>query len=144
MSRAEHTVEIARPPGEVFPYLVEPGLMTRWIGGLIAFDRVDDAPHVGARSRQKVHQAGRDWDVETEIVELVPDRRLVARSKTSAFTTVLAYDLDAADGGRTRLTGTADTTLRGPGGRLFGSVAGLAAERKLAADLDRLKALLER
>jgi uncharacterized protein YndB with AHSA1/START domain len=142
VNRAEHTVVVARPPAEVFPYLLEPDLMRRWIGGLVEFTPVDDAPRVGARSRQKVEQAGRTWDVDSEIVELVPDRRLAARATSSAFASTLSYALEPVPEG-TRLHGTVETRLRGITGRLLGGVAARAAERKLVADLGRLKRLLD-
>ncbi len=116
--------------------------MKRWIGGLVDFTPLDDEPRVGSRSRQRVEQAGRTWDVESEIVELVPAERLAARAEGRAFTTVLAYDLEPADGG-TRLTGTVQTELKGRGRRFLSAVAGRAAERKLVADLERLKGLVE-
>jgi uncharacterized protein YndB with AHSA1/START domain len=140
--RAEHTVVVARPPAEVFPYLVEPDLMQRWIGGLIEFTPLGDAAGVGARSRQKVEQAGRTWDVESEIVELVPNRRLSARATSSAFASTLSYALEPAPEG-TRLHGTVETRLRGLAGRVLGGVAARAAERRLVGDLERLKQLLD-
>ena len=41
MHRNEHTIEIARPPAAVFPYLTEPELLKRWVGGLTTFEAVD-------------------------------------------------------------------------------------------------------
>ena len=143
MSRTDHSVEIARPPEVVFRHLLEPELMKRWIGGLVEFTPLDEGPRLGSRSRQRVEQAGRTWEVESEIVELVPERRLAARTTASTFTTVLAYDLEPTDDGGTRLTGTVETKFGGLGGRLLGGVAARAAERKLASDLERLKTLLE-
>jgi uncharacterized protein YndB with AHSA1/START domain len=140
--RAEHTVVLARPPAEVFPYLVEPDLMQRWIGGLIEFTPLDAAPRVGSRSRQKVEQAGRTWDVESEIVELVPNTRLAARATSSAFASTLSYALEPVPEG-TRLLGTVETRLQGIAGRVLGGVARRAAERKLVADLERLKRLFD-
>jgi hypothetical protein len=116
--------------------------MRRWIGGLVEFTPIDEGPRVGARSLQKVEQGGRTWEVESTILELVPGERLTARAEARAFTTTLAYDLEPADG-TTRLTGTVETALKGLGGRLLGGVAARAAERKLAADLERLKALVD-
>jgi uncharacterized protein YndB with AHSA1/START domain len=141
VQRAEYTVVVPRPPAEVFPYLVEPDLMQRWIGGLIEFTPVDEGPRVGARSRQRVEQGGRTWDVESEIVELVPNRRLSARATSSAFASTLSYALEPVPEG-TRLHGTAETRLTGFAGRLLGGVANRAAERKLVADLERLRRLL--
>jgi uncharacterized protein YndB with AHSA1/START domain len=141
LSRTAHTVEIARPPGDVFPHLVEPELMKRWIGGLVEFEPLDEGPRAGARSHQRVEQAGRTLDVESQIVELVSGQRLAVRSDAHAFTTMLTYELEPTAAG-TRLTGTADTRLKGIG-RLLRGIAGRAAERKLAGDLERLKRLLD-
>jgi uncharacterized protein YndB with AHSA1/START domain len=116
LHRAEHTVVVARPPAEVFPYLVEPDLMQRWIGGLIEFTPLDDSPRVGARSRQRVEQAGRTWDVESEIVELVPNQRLAARATSSAFASTLSYALEPVPEG-TRHRGDAARGDRRPSPR---------------------------
>jgi len=139
--RAEHTVDIGRPPSEVFSYLVKPDLMQAWIGGLVAFTPLDDGPALGARSRQTVQQGGRTFDVESEIVELIPDERLAARATASSLTTLLTYALEPIPAG-TRVQATIETELQGLAGRLLGGIAGAAAERKLAADLDRLARLL--
>jgi len=90
LSRTDHSVDIARPPAAVFRHLVEPELMKGWIGGLVEFTPLDEGPRIGSRSRQRVEQAGRTWEVESEIVELVPDKRLAVRTTASAFTSVLA------------------------------------------------------
>lgn len=142
VSRAEHSVEIGRPPADVFPYLVEPELMRQWIGGLVAFTPLDGEPRVGARSTQRVEQAGRIWDVESRIVDLVPDERLAAETTASAFKSLVVYELEPTAAG-TRLQASADTEVKGLGKRFLGGAAARVAERKLTADLDRLKRLLD-
>ena len=142
MPRADHTVEIARPPADVFPYLTEPEKMKRWIGGLVEFTPLDEGAGLGSRSRQRVELGGRTWDVESEIVELEENRRLAARMQASAFTSTVSYDLNEAAGG-TRLTGVVDIELRGMGGRLLGGFVRGQAEQKLVGDLGRLKQVVE-
>jgi hypothetical protein len=108
-------------------------------------DRVHAARRRAARRSPVASEGragGRTWDVESEIVELVPGRRLAARATSSAFASTLSYSLEPAPEG-TRVHGTVETRLRGVAGRLLGGVAGRAAERKLVADLGRLKRLLE-
>ncbi len=142
MSRAEHSVEIGRPPADVFPYLIEPQLMQRWIGGLVEFTPLDGERRVGARSKQKVEQAGRTWELESRIVELVHGERLAAETNAGAFKSLVVYDLEATATG-TRLRATADTEVRGLGKRFLGGAAARVAERKLTSDLDRLRRLLD-
>ena len=143
MARAQHSVEIARPADDVFPYLVDGELMKRWIGGLLEFTPLDGSkPRLGSRARQRVEQAGRTFTVESEITELEPNERLTARIEGSAFTSTVSYRLEPAAGG-TRLTASAETDVRGLGGRLLGGVVARQGNRKLGGDLARLKALAE-
>ena len=144
MAPARHSVEIARPAEDVFAYLVDGERMKRWIGGLREFTPLDGRePRLGSRARQRVEQAGRTFTVESEITELEPNERLTAHIEGKAFTSTVSYRLEPTPAG-TRLTASAETDVRGLGGRVLGGVVGRQADRKLAADLARLKALLER
>src|SRR5215218_7609872 len=97
--------------------------MQAWIGGLVAFTPLDDGPALGARSRQTVQQGGRTFDVESEIVELIPDERLAARATASSLTTLLTYALEPIPAG-TRVHATIETELHGlAGGSSEGSPA---------------------
>jgi uncharacterized protein YndB with AHSA1/START domain len=145
VSRAEHSIEIARPPEDVFPLLVRPEEMKRWVGGLLEFTPLDGGePRPGARSRQRVEQAGRTWTVESELTELRPNELLATRMKASAFTSTLTYRLEPVGALATRLVATVETQVHGLGGRLLAPIAARQAERKLGTDLGRLKTLLER
>ncbi len=143
MARARHSIEIARPPEDVFAYLADGERMKRWIGGLLEFTPLDGSePRPGSRARQRVQQAGRTFAVESEITEFEPNERLTARIEGRAFTSTVSYRLEPTDGG-TRLTASAESDLHGLGGRLLAGVAARQAQRKLGADLARLKTLLE-
>jgi uncharacterized protein YndB with AHSA1/START domain len=89
-------------PEKVFPYLVEPGLLTRWIGE----ESWNDA-HPGGVFRLKFDSEN---VVRGEFVEVDPPRRVVytwgseVRESLPAGSTTVAFDLEPENGGtRVRL-----------------------------------------
>jgi uncharacterized protein YndB with AHSA1/START domain len=141
--RNEHTIEIARPPATVFPYLTEPERLKRWVGGLTTFEAVDgESAHVGAQSRQVMIIRGREWKLDGELTALEPDRLVQARMEGKGFKARTSYVLEPVESG-TLLTATVESEFSLLVARLFGSLVGREAQRKLRADLARLEALVE-
>jgi uncharacterized protein YndB with AHSA1/START domain len=113
MPRIESRVQIGAPPASVFPWLVEPDRLSRWISGFIGSEPIGSGEvRVGSRSRDTIEAEGRRIEVETEIVELLPGQRLAVRITSTGHDQVDSYDLDAHDGG-TELTYRSDMRLRG-------------------------------
>ncbi|HEY7196902.1 MAG TPA: SRPBCC family protein [Gaiellaceae bacterium] len=143
MARNEHAIEIARPPEAVFPYLTEPELLMQWVGGLTEFTPLDaHEAQPGARSRQKMRVAGRDWTFGGEVLELEPGRRIVVEIRGRGVEIRNAYALEEANGG-TRLRVSVETTVSRLFARVLGSVVAREGQRKLEGDLARLKELVE-
>ncbi len=142
MHRNEHTIEIARPPAAVFPYLTEPERLKRWVGGLTTFEPVDgEGAHVGARSRQVMVVRGKEWKLDGELTALEPDRLVQARMVGKGFAATTSYLLEPVEGG-SRLTATVESEFMLVG-RLLGGLVSREAQKKLRADLARLEALVE-
>ena len=60
MASFAHSVEIARSPAEVFPWLLEESLVPRWTGHLTRYERVDGGDlGRGSRVRQVLEVSGR-------------------------------------------------------------------------------------
>ena len=93
---------IAAPPEQVFPFIVEPELLTRWIG-----DESWNDPRPGGLFRLRFGESV----VRGEFVEVDPPRRAVftwgheeAERGLRAGSTTVEFDLDPHDGGtRVRL-----------------------------------------
>lgn len=139
-----HTsISISRPASEVFPWLVEPDRLMQWLGGLREITPLTEGdPRVGARSRDVVESHGERFDLETTITEFDPPRLLSVRVEGEAFTMAGRYELERRNGA-TELTYTIDTQFDGFFFALFEPVIGVSAERKIDADLARLKAAVE-
>jgi uncharacterized protein YndB with AHSA1/START domain len=138
-----HTVEISRPPEAVFPYLTEPELLVRWVGGLREFVPLNGGEaRRGSRSRQRMRIGGRDWTFEGEVLDLEPDRRVVACIRGRGLELTSSYVLEPTDAG-TRLSVDVETAATRMFARLLGGLVEREGQRKLEADLARLARLVE-
>ncbi|MEW6323611.1 MAG: SRPBCC family protein [Acidobacteriota bacterium] len=145
-ARMTATLEINRPPEQVFPWLTEPARLTRWVSWLQ--DVRDESPGVtgvGQRARWMMDDPNMN-----QIVELVvttrrqePNRLLEASvSSPVGFDGTVTYALVDL-GGRTRLEHSSDYRFHQWFARLMTPVIMPSAEKKLEGDLARLKALIE-
>ena len=76
MATTERSVEIPRPPAEVFPWLFEEDKVPQWTTGLEHYERLDSGPlGQGARFRQQLEVSGQRFTVELEVFEYDPPAR---------------------------------------------------------------------
>jgi uncharacterized protein YndB with AHSA1/START domain len=142
LHRNEHTVEIDAPVERVFEYVAEPERMHEWVGGLLEFRPLGPGPALGARGVQVVHMAGRRWELESELTRYEPPRELEARLVHKDFESLASYRLEESNG-RTRVTTTMETEYKQAFARLLAGVVTRQAQKKLEADLARLKQVVE-
>jgi uncharacterized protein YndB with AHSA1/START domain len=139
-----HTVELARPPTDVFPWLLEADKVPRWTGHLEAYTRIDDgALGVGSRVRQVLEVSGRRIDVELEVTRYDPPHGASTRFSTNGIDVVSDYALQTAGAG-TRLTQTIDARPTTLTARMIVPVVQPRLEQKLTEDLERLRETLSR
>jgi uncharacterized protein YndB with AHSA1/START domain len=138
--RVELTIEISRPPQEVFDYLTDLEKLPEWQASAVE-SRADGPLAEGARISERRSFMGRDIDTEVEVAAHEPPHRLTLRALKAPLKLSIDHLLDARDGG---------TTLRviaegRPTGalRLAGPAVESGARRELTRDFNRLKELLE-
>ncbi len=137
-------IEIDRPRARVAGYARDPSNAPEWYVNIQAVEWKTEPPlAVGSRIAFVARFLGRRLAYTYEIVELVPEERLVMRTAEGPFPMETTYTWDAVGEGRTRMT----LRNRGePSG--FSKVAApfmaAAMRRANGKDLTRLKALLER
>lgn len=142
MHRNEHAITIDAPRELVFRWLTEPELMQRWIGGLLEFEPLEPGPALGSRSRQVMRIKGQSFELESVITSFDPPAALDVRVEHKGFDSTSAYGLEEHEG-HTHLTATIETTYKLFANRLLGGLVTREAQKKLVADLSRLKSLLE-
>jgi uncharacterized protein YndB with AHSA1/START domain len=140
MSSFEVTVEVARPPAEVFAYLTDVTKLPEW-QATASEAELDGAVRVGSRIRERRHFLGRDVRTELEVTAYDPPRRFDVRSRGGPAAFAIRHTLlPTADG--TRLRAEVDVTLS----RImrFAAQGPLKiAEREFRGDFARLKQVLE-
>ena len=142
MARTERSVEIPRPPGEVFPWLLEEDKVPQWTTALEGYERLDSGPlGRGARFRQKLEVSGQRFTVEMEVTEYDPPSGAGSSFEIRGVDVVTHYALTDGGGG-TKLTQSVEAKGGGLKGRVFIPMIQPHLERKLEADLAALRALL--
>ena len=138
MASFSHSVEIPRPPADVFPWLLEEDKVPQWTSHLESYTALDGALGTGSRVRQVLEVSGRRIDVELEITGYDPPRGAETRFSTNGIEVVNAYELESAGGG-TRLTQSVDAKPSGLTARMLVPVIQPRLEEKLTQDLERLR-----
>ena len=142
MASFAHSVEIPRPPADVFPWLLEEDKVPRWTGHLTRYERIGDgALSAGSRVRQVLEVSGRTIDVELEVTGYEPPSGAQTRFSTNGIEVVSSYALEAAGAG-TRLTQTIEAKPSGLTARMLVPVVQPRLEEKLTQDLERLRETL--
>ena len=143
MPPAQHSVDIARPPADVFPWLVDAEKRVQWVDGLEASDQLDAGePRVGTRFRETLSVPGQRLSVDVTIERLEPPRGVAIRTTGRGFEGRAVNTVAERDGG-SRVTATLETSLKGFAARLLGGVVGRQTQRSLEQSLENLKRLLE-
>jgi len=134
-----HSVEIPRPPAEVFPWLLAEDKVPRWTGHLERYERLDGGPlGQGSKVRQVLDVSGRTIDVTLEITGYQPPSGAQTRFSTNGIDVVSSYALEAAGAG-TRLTQSIEAKPSGLSARMLVPVIQPRLEKKLTEDLERLR-----
>jgi uncharacterized protein YndB with AHSA1/START domain len=140
MATTERSVEIPRPPAEVFPWLFEEDKVPQWTTGLEHYERLDSGPlGQGARFRQQLEVSGQRFTVEMEVFEYHPPTSAASSFEIRGVDVVTRYALADGGGGATNLTQGVEASGGGIKGRLFIPMIQPHLERKLEADLAALK-----
>jgi uncharacterized protein YndB with AHSA1/START domain len=140
MARFAHTVTIPRPPEQVFPWLLEGDRVPQWMSNLERYEP-EGAVGPGSKIRQRLVVGSQTFDVTMEVMRYAPPREAQTRFSTNGVDIEAGYEL-APDGAGTRLTQTLEAKPRSISARLIVPAVQPRLERKLIADLERLRTLL--
>lgn len=139
---AELTIEIARPPEEVFAYLTDVSNLPAWQSGVHSAEIVGGGePRAGARIAESRRLLGRELNTTLEFADYEPPHVFALRALDSPLPFSVRHELEPVSGG-TRLTVTGE----GDVGYLPGFAAdmmGRRAEKQFHKDFERLKRILE-
>jgi hypothetical protein len=138
----ENTVMIRRPIEEVFGFLAHFENVPKWNYAIVESRKVSEGPVGVGTIYQQVRSVPSRSEERFEVTVYNPPRHLEIQGQLGPFPSRLSYALDALPEG-TRVTNTVELELRGPG-RLLGRVAVPRVRDAVAANLRKLKEVLER
>ena len=142
MATFENTVMIGRPIEEVFGFLSDFENVPKWNYAISDTHKISEGPVGVGTMYQQVRSVPSPSEEHFEVTVHNPPRHLEIRGQLGPFPSRLSYVLDAVPEG-TRVTNTVELELRGPG-RLLGRIAVPRVRDAVAANLQKLKELLER
>lgn len=139
--RFSNTIEIQRPPDEVFDYLATPENIPHWNYAISTSERSPAGPiRVGTRIRQR-RTIPRPGEEQLAVTELVPGDRLVLVGDLGPFHGTISYTLEPTPQG-TRLVNVAELEASGPL-RLAAPLVAGRVRAAVADNLAKLKGILE-
>ena len=141
-SRLVASVDIARPPSAVFPFITQPDKLKSWVGWLVEVKEVAPARQVWVmEDRNNNNQL---MNIETAITRTEPGRLLEANvAAAEGFTGHVRYELESGDNKQTRLTYVANYKFDHWLAKLLEPIISRSAQQKLEEDLQRLKQQVE-
>jgi uncharacterized membrane protein len=144
MGRIVETVEVGKPPEEVFAYLDDLSRHGEWQAQIVSVQVLTEGPtRVGTRAREVRRVPGGPREFTYEITEHDPPRRASFRGLDGPVRPVGTVTVEpVGDGSRSRVTLEFD--LEGHGiGKLIAPLARLDARRHIPKDQARFKERLE-
>jgi carbon monoxide dehydrogenase subunit G len=140
--RCERTIDVAKPPADVFPWLLDADKVPRWMTGLQVYEPLDPGPlRVGSRIRQELSVSGQQLRFELRVAELDAPRRAVLRFEGSGFKAANDYTVvESGSGSSVTWVISGDTTSFKA--KLIAPMVQAKLQQKLETDLARLRALL--
>ena len=131
--QAELTIEIDRPPEDVFAYLTNPSNLPAWQSGVRSATLREDGKIVESRSL-----LGREFRTTIEIVEHEEPRLFTLRALDGPVPFSVRHELEPSGGG-TLLTVTAEGEVPS----FAGGLVARRVEKQFRKDFQRLKQILE-
>jgi uncharacterized protein YndB with AHSA1/START domain len=138
----ENTVMIARPIEDVFAFLADFENIPKWNYAIVETRKVSQGAVGVGTIYQQVRSVPSRSEESFEVTAYDPPRHLEIRGQLGPFPSRLSYALDAIAEG-TQVTNSVELELRGPG-RLLGRVAVPRVRDAVAANLRKLKEVLDR
>ena len=138
----EHEIAIRTAPEQVFARLIDWAGHPEWIEGLVASEALDGDVAVGQRFRQELQHGPLRIELDGEVTELLHPTRLGFEARARDVVLDCRIELSpVADG--TRLRQRTEIKLESFMLKMMASRVADELGTKQAADLERLKAVLE-
>jgi uncharacterized membrane protein len=138
--RFEFSIDVDRPPSEVFAFITDADRLPEWQSDVVEAEWQGERAR-GARIREVRRFLGRRLEIEQEVTDYEPGRRFGLRAVSGPFPLSVMVVLESRhDGSTLMFTGEAE-----PSGffKLAEAFVAGVAERQARTDFERMKDILE-
>jgi carbon monoxide dehydrogenase subunit G len=136
-----HSIDVSKPPSEVFPWLLEQDKVPRWTSDLASYEQSGPLGQ-GAKVRQVLSMGGNHITLELEVTGYDPPRSAESRFSTNGVEVVNTYTVEPAGEG-SRVTQELDAKAASFTARILIPVVQGRLQKKLTDDLEKLREVLE-
>jgi carbon monoxide dehydrogenase subunit G len=135
-----HSIEVPKPPAEVFPYLLEADKVPQWTSDLSSYEPAGPLS-TGIEIRQVIAIGGSQITLNMTLQRYDPPGGAVVGFSTNGVDVVNTYVVEALDRG-SRVTQGLDAKASSFTARMLIPVVQGRLEKKVTGDLERLRSLL--
>jgi polyketide cyclase/dehydrase/lipid transport protein len=140
MPSFSHSIDVPKPPAEVFPWLLEEDKVPRWTGDLSSYAQLGPLGE-GSKVRQVLAIGGNHITLELEVTRYDPPHGAESRFSTNGVDVVNTYMVEPAGAG-SRVTQELDARASSFTARMLIPVLRGRLEKKVTDDLERLRGVL--
>ncbi len=140
--RSHSEVEIAAAPAQIWPWLTEGEKAKQWVSWLVEVRSVAKDKEVWVMEDR--NNGGERMEVVGTVLKSDFPRSLTVSLESPGFKGQQSYQLTDLGGGRTKVEMASQYKFEQAVSRLLEPVISAAASKKMAADLESLKAVVER
>ena len=138
--RMDFSIDINRPPAEVFAYLTDLSKLPEWQSGIVEAHWETEKGQ-GGRAKQTREFRGDNVETELQVSAYEPDRRFAVKTSSGPITFSLDYKLQAKNGG-THLIVVGEGEASGVA-KLAGPLMGRKVQKRFKSDFETLKQKVE-
>jgi carbon monoxide dehydrogenase subunit G len=141
MPSFSHSIEVPKPPAEVFPWLLEQDKVPQWTGDLSSYEQLGPLGP-GSKVRQVLNFSGSHVTLDVDVTRYEAPSMAETRFSTNGVDVTNTYTVEPNGGGGSRVTQAVDASATSFTARMVIPVVQGRLEKKLSDDLERLRGLL--
>jgi carbon monoxide dehydrogenase subunit G len=142
MIRCEATIDVPRPPAEVFAFLDDPANNARYMSMCASLEETSAPPRgAGSTLRYRYKEGAGTGEMTGAVAVHQPPRRLAMTFADAMFDVLVAYAV-APSGGGSRVEHVVEIAPRKFAAKLMTPLIRLGARKQMAKDMAKLKDLL--
>jgi carbon monoxide dehydrogenase subunit G len=140
MPSFSYSIDVPKPPTEVFPWLLEQDKVPRWTSDLASYEQLGPLGQ-GSKVRQVISLGANHLTLDLEVTGYDPPRSAESRFSTNGVEVINTYTVEAAGAG-SRVTQELDAKASSFAARMLIPIVQGRLQKKVTEDLERLREVL--